>query len=372
MDPHEIYLPRRRNAVRLNFEDTNHHEEYFKKCSDQFLPYLNKNLSEKKDEIDFKKEFEGTLFRFPIRKKTSELSDQVKPFQKLIYDEILEPFFKDMRLTLLFLRYIERIEVYEIINHKNKLIGSTFIDYEASSSGLKQNRDEIRSRLNQCVDPTDRKMNSNAFNVNDLINNFKMVIKTIVLDKSTGLMNESIDKYIISNHIRLKSASKELKELALKTATFPICGLAYKINKNHNNYQNLNEKFKSMRYFCFLPLPETIEKTGLPFHLNGSFGLRDDRRDLRWLANDTMQDESAKWNGVLINEVLTYVLEQFLNFARNLIENNDSDLKLIEFYHLLPNLKSLSLNWKEKNLKSYLSRLKSNIFLLFIILIFIL
>ncbi len=67
MDPHEIYLPRRRNAVLLEFDNTKHHEEYFNKFSDQFLPYLNKNLSDKIEEIDFKKEFEGTLFRFPIR-----------------------------------------------------------------------------------------------------------------------------------------------------------------------------------------------------------------------------------------------------------------------------------------------------------------
>ena len=296
---------------------------------------------------------------FIIRKEPSELSEKVKPFEKQIYDEILDPFFKDLSLTLLFLRNIERIEVYEIINQENKLIGSTFIDYESSSSDLKQKREEFRSRLDQCVDPKDKKMNLNAFDVDDLISSFKMVIKTNILDKNTSQMSESTDKYLISNHIRLKSASKKLRELAVKTATFPICGLAYKINDIIND-QTLYEKFKSMRYFCFLPLPETIEKTGLQFHLNGSFGLRDDRRDIRWLANDTMQDESAKWNGVLINEVLTDVLEQFLNFAKKLIENNDSDLKLKEFYYLLPNLKSLSLSWKEKHLNSYLNRLQGN------------
>ena len=81
---------------------------------------------------------------FIIRKEPSELSEKVEPFEKLIYDEILDPFFKDLSLTLLFLRNIERIEVYEIINQKNKLIGSTFIDYKSSSSDLKQKREAIR------------------------------------------------------------------------------------------------------------------------------------------------------------------------------------------------------------------------------------
>ena len=85
--------------------------------------------------------------------------------------------------------------------------------------------------------------------------------------------------------------------------------------------------------------------------------MRDDRREIKWLANDTMQDDSAKWNEILVNEVLSEVLEQFLNFAKKLIQIEDSDFNLIEFYHLLPNLKSLSLKWREKHLKSYLNRL---------------
>ena len=73
-------------------------------------------------------------------------------------------------------------------------------------------------------------------------------------------LNETVDKYLISNYVRFKSSSNELKELALKTATFPVCGVAYKINENHT-LDDLNEKYKKMRYFCFLPMPESIERS---------------------------------------------------------------------------------------------------------------
>lgn len=113
-----------------------------------------------------------------------------------------------------------------------------------------------------------------------------------------------------------------------------------------------------MRYFCFLPLPETIEKSGLPLHINGSFGLRNDRSDFRWLSNDTQEDESAKWNELMVRETLTQVLKNLLNYAKSLIENNDEDINLTEFYYLLPNLVTLSLNWKE-HLKVFIKSLNT-------------
>ena len=93
-------------------------------------------------------------------------------------------------------------------------------------------------------------------------------------------------------------------------------------------------------------MPETIESSGLPLHINGSFSLRYDRRDFKRIANDTKEDESAQWNQFMLNEVLSQVLIQLLNFAKNLVEACDKDLVLIEFYHLIPDLANLSLNWK--------------------------
>ena len=104
-------------------------------------------------------------------------------------------------------------------------------------------------------------------------------------------------------------------------------------------------------------MPETIERSGLPLHINGSFGLRDDRRDFRWLSNDTKEDDSAKWNEVMFDEVLNEVLHQFINFAKSLIEKKDPDFKLNEFYYLIPNLNALIPSWKDKHLKVYLNNL---------------
>ena len=58
-------------GIWFNFQNQNDHETFFNKSANQFLPYLNKIESETgaEDAINFIKEFQGTLFRFPIRKK---------------------------------------------------------------------------------------------------------------------------------------------------------------------------------------------------------------------------------------------------------------------------------------------------------------
>jgi hypothetical protein len=120
---------------------------------------------------------------------------------------------------------------------------------------------------------------------------------------------------------------------------------------------SLKKKFECSRYFCFLPMPETIELSGLPFHINGSFGLRDDRRDFKWMSNDTQNDQSAQWNKLMVDEVLNKVLVQMLNYAKSLIELKDGDLSMVEFYYLLPDPVNICRNWREQHLSEFLKDL---------------
>jgi hypothetical protein len=116
----------------------------------------------------------------------------------------------------------------------------------------------------------------------------------------------------------------------------------------------LKSKFKDCRYFCFLPMPETIEKSGLPFHINGSFGLRDDRRDFKWMSEDCHLDQSAQWNELMVNEVLNHTLLEMIEYAKSVIIESNGDFgQLINFYYLLPIWENMSHNWREKHLKTF-------------------
>ncbi|RNA38507.1 hypothetical protein BpHYR1_016923 [Brachionus plicatilis] len=356
-DPHEKYLRQHhaKNAMRFHY-DLGKENAYFENYSHQFEPYKNIELNPGQ-KIDFKNEFKGSLFRFPIRNKeaaqVSKLCSTYKEVDQIIYEDILESFFQDLNLILLFLRRIESIEIIEIKNGQQVLIASTTLDFGSSSQNLRQIRESFYDQLVASLSP-EKTMDEETFNRDDLAYNFKIAIKTMILDRKTNEYTTTKDEYLMSSYVKFKSCSEALKNLAHKTSNFAACAAAYKLEKN------FQDKFKQSRYFCFLPMPETIEKSGLPLHIHGSFGLRDDRRDFKWLSSDAKEDQAAKWNELMVSEVLNKVLIQLIDYAKDLIRNNNSDFDLNNFYYLLPDLSNIGLNWKDKHLKVFLNSLGEN------------
>jgi hypothetical protein len=102
-------------------------------------------------------------------------------------------------------------------------------------------------------------------------------------------------------------------------------------------------------------MPENIEKNGLPFHINGSFALRDDRTDFKWPSHDSMHDNSAKWNQCMVNEVLNLTLIQMIQHAKSVI---NKDISLKDFYALFPHVENIGLNWRENYLIEYFKQLE--------------
>ena len=127
---------------------------------------LNDDPSKEPIKVCLEKEFNGTLFRFPIRTKeaadVSELSKEHKPIEQIVHDDILNSFYKDFDLILLFLRRIEKIQIYEVKGKNQKLIASTFINFTKSSENLAFLRNEFMKKLNSLVKP-DKTMNPDAF-----------------------------------------------------------------------------------------------------------------------------------------------------------------------------------------------------------------
>ena len=78
------------------------------KVSGQFSPY--KGIFDCSDEVFSRGFYDGTLFRFPLRKTSSELSETVYSADKV--ETLFESFKADSHLMLLFLQYLEEIELY--------------------------------------------------------------------------------------------------------------------------------------------------------------------------------------------------------------------------------------------------------------------
>lgn len=205
-DPHERHFGesgQSSGGIQLDF---NNDSDKFESNADQFAPFriFTKDLG-----LDLKNEFNGTLFRFPIRTQPSELcADHPPPIDELIR-EILNSFLEDLRLLLVFLRNLERVEVYEIARGSRdfRLLASTWIDLDESSPDLKKKRVAYRKALLETVDAGEKTMSEKAFQFDDVNINFKMVVRSKI-EMNNDTPKESLDRYLISNYVRLKSASR--------------------------------------------------------------------------------------------------------------------------------------------------------------------
>jgi hypothetical protein len=215
-DPHETYFVAANNrsylsCIKFDFTDQAHHAKYFDKHPNQFAPF--KNFAEL--DLDMRSEFNGTLFRFPLRNKEaaacSELSNECQPVDKLIYEEILRAFFDDLRLILIFLRNLERVEVYEMAENGGAkvLLASTCIDFEKSSGDLREKRRFYKEALMNTVNSEEKLDSSHAaFREMDVRVNCKMAIKTQIRRESNAEMVETSDEYLLSTYVKLASANE--------------------------------------------------------------------------------------------------------------------------------------------------------------------
>ena len=228
LDPHERYFAAQNSKGGLKFQfDNQASQALFNTHPDQFKPYTEIKFGSDCNSINLQTEFKGTLFRFPIRNKAaaavSALSKTHKPFQELINEDVISSFLLDFHLVLLFLRNLEKIEIWEKRDKEMKLIASTCINFEKSDSGLREKRRDYMQKLRQCVDPVTKTLNLNAFNkLDDLKLNLKMVIDTFMPETQSQTTINRSDEYLMSHFVKFKSCSDKLCELAEKTASMPL------------------------------------------------------------------------------------------------------------------------------------------------------
>ncbi|CAG8604470.1 30224_t:CDS:2, partial [Racocetra persica] len=106
-DPQKSILPNNSSGARFNFKNYNE-EHVFKKFKDQFEPFL--KVKGCGFDVDYNREFKGTLFRLPLRKTKSLISDEIDDINKVM--ESLNIIKKDAMAELIFLRNVKYFEVF--------------------------------------------------------------------------------------------------------------------------------------------------------------------------------------------------------------------------------------------------------------------
>ncbi|CAG8487444.1 18192_t:CDS:10 [Cetraspora pellucida] len=305
LDPHDWYY---KGGVRYdNFATLS------EKYPDQFYPF--KNLG--KFKIPFDGSFDGTIFRYPLRteqdSKDSKISTKFYNPDKVL--EMFKTFFKNDSVNcLLFLRYIERIEFYELKEGKS--------EPELIYKILLKDAEKVRERRQMIVKELSPMMKN--LKENKLIQKTTIDVSynaSIVLYEKEEVVDESL--WLILNMLGdLHDAKTKFpNDFGERLGTVSNVGLAAKLNLSQNNFHG--------KLFCFFPFP-----INTPFRvsINGHFAVHDNRRDI-WsgetedLIDDSLANLKIKWNNYLFEEVIPQAWVKFIIKLQSHVDQKETYYK---------------------------------------------
>ncbi|XP_071510274.1 sacsin-like [Diadema antillarum] len=268
----------------------------FRACEDQFRPYR-QIFDDVKD--GFRDgQFDGTLFRFPLRETESELSNKVYTDEKKM-DDLLDAFLVDADVVMLFLRSLKEVEVMKRPTDQNS---RRIVRVKANVTGHEEQptgQDQFARQLMEYCSRT-------VANREDLTMSYDVKIS------SENVGGSKTTRWIVCHHIAGAAMSPELSDMAVKQNLLPWTAIAVPVNIMRDEHDR-----SFGRVFCFLPLPPGEEsRTGLPVHLHGFFGIQSDRRAIKWPGPD-QTDVSAKWNELLVKEIIPSVYVRAITTSIN-------------------------------------------------------
>ena len=257
--------------------------------------------------------FPGTIFRFPLRTIQSEISRNTYTLQQL--QRLFGALRKEAKVLLLFLRSVHNIEVHEVSDSGSKLSFRISIEEESlishqRSQFMKQLTDLYASQSSGII-LTEQQLSEFHVKVMDGYQTQQEVSHWLVLTQ-VGSDDQEV--------LGLAAALQTLPWVGVAMELLPLqCGKPLTVGRG--------------RIFCFLPMP--IEASSpFPVHVNGTLGLNDDRRTLKWSGPDRQNDPTAQWNEVVISKLLPQCYVELLMSAQKHLQPS-------EFYLMWPEVSNV-------------------------------
>lgn len=311
-DPHEKFFGIRETGNQWHLDDPEITE-----LEDQFRPYDNVFSGTGSIHQGY---YDGTLFRFPLRKMVSELASAPCTDNNIRY--LFDSFMVDGEIVLLFLKNLESVEIYE--RDRNSRRDKLIYHVKIADDCIEEVRDKRQEFINSMQNnPSQRIMMS-------------YVVKIESCDYLLKSGNAVKQQSWLVNHYRpgRDDISRDLSDLSLTLHNLPWVSSAVPLN---------NDASKTGRVSCFLPLPPPSAEespTGLPINVNAYFGVTDNRRDIKWLDAEQKNDLSARWNDGLLTEVLP------ISYVELLLDAITSNILSPDFImSLLPDLHTVNSRW---------------------------
>ena len=226
-------------------------------------------------------DFKGTFFRFPLRSISREkrVSSHEYTIDKL--REILTALREEARVILLFLRSVRVVEVHEISKEGD------CTDLLRVSSILEGSQLQLRSWFYHNLKATFNKVSYKIVGPIECTIKFKVQVEDFIDPQNNSESEWLVASRVGSQNGRVHCVAETLKAL-------PWVGVALETTES---------SAIGGRVFCVLPMPSEVS-CHLPVHVNATFSLNDERRELKWSGIERKNDPSADWNNLIIQHLL--------------------------------------------------------------------
>ena len=261
--------------------------------------------------------YSQTIFRLPLRTKISSLSENIYNIQKL--QELLDALRKEAKYLLLFLKSVCKIQVVHISPSGQH---STSFCVEIDPANLVS----ITSKRCLFMQQLRQAHSLRPYSICQVFS-FTATFTVIVTDNNQRSNQAGKSNWLIANNVG--SADSAVQAAAAKQRTFPWVGTVLELGASS----------VGGRIFCFLPMPVEAA-SGLPVHVNGTFGLNDERRSLKWPGIERRNDPTANWNKILVSQLLPPCYAMLLMEAKKYISHD-------QFYRAWPDLDTVKQHFSE-------------------------
>ncbi|KAI8346951.1 hypothetical protein B0O80DRAFT_221440 [Mortierella sp. GBAus27b] len=255
------------------------------------------------EDIDFTKPYPGTIFRFPLRTneqaQESRLSKNAYPAEKVL--EMLAKLKNEALRGILFLKHIERIEIYEIKEGQRQ--PSKIFQIEiVNAKEVRKERKHLLANLKPHVypDPSSSRDAILEYSVRPI---FKLTQEDGTVTEETWHITTMVGNVLTAHEYMAEETGGVLSNHKL----IPWVGIGAPAEPG--------TKIDSSRLFCFLPIGIQLP---FPVHVNGHFAVKQSRREI-WTNQDKdfSSDSSANiksvWNIHLFQSHIPVVYAKFLN-----------------------------------------------------------
>ena len=261
--------------------------EVFGRFPDQFAPFVQPEFKS-----DLEKAYDGTLFRFPLRKEASarqsDISTTTHTAESIML--LLASFADTSAELLLFLKHVRKVRVLvreedgtvsQVCSHvldmskPDEVQHAAVYKFVAGAVDSKLSRNSLKERL---MDTSDKDLP------------WELISATVNTQREGASHNA---EWLLSTAVG-GGETKSMAVAAQEARKFiPWGGVAVRCKKDGTPDSDVRG-----RAFAFLPLPQY---NGLRFHVNGAFELSTNRRNI-WFDDFDQKGERSLWNVALLKD----------------------------------------------------------------------